>query len=243
MSFLTYQSLHLLPRNGQCSLLGVGANGTVFIEIFYDDAWIAWYGLRADGSITMNDDEQSGSNPQFQLPTAEIKATPEPVSPSHPLNFSGPRLRGDRQSERVADLVYPLDVATKIRCIETFKLPLTPMQLLGIAESTVLSMATLNSDGLQVVCRRIRLTYTLPAALTDTNGEPYDYDTISICCAHLYHPDENQEFVSDSLFDGLPGPSLTEPTDCMVTARQLLITKSSGDDEPCQLYVWTVHPE
>ena len=242
MPILIYKSAIALPRSGQCALLGVASDGTIYTEIYYDDTWVAWYGLRADGTILTTGDEEAGRNHQFKRPAVEMVAAPEAVPRSHPLNYAGARLRGSRQLERVDDLMYPLDVSTKIRLVEVFKLPMMPMQLLGLAESNVLSMATFPTGGLQLVCRRLRLAYALPTPQTDPDGKPYDYDTISIYLGHLYQPSRDEDLIT-TLFETLPGPALSQPTDVMVTATHVLIAVSSDDHQVCQVHIWDVRQQ
>jgi hypothetical protein len=218
------------------------ADGIIYAEVFYDDAWVAWYGLRIDGAVVATDDEEAGRNRQFQRPSVEMSAVPETLQRSHPLNYAGPRLRGSRQLERVDDLTYPLDVSTKMRLVEVFHLPMMPMQLLGLAESSVLSQATFPADELQLVCRRLRLAYALTAPQTDPDGEPYDYDTVSIYQAHRFQPSTDEDLIN-TLFEGLPGPAMSQPTDVMVTGTHVLIAESSDDQQMCQVHVWDVPPQ
>src|SRR5664279_2445512 len=210
-----------LKHNGDCNIIGVTADATIFAEEMYgDNARVAQYEVRLDGSFIQSVDEAEGANGDLQ----PLKLPPEiskPKSGWHTmmLNFAGPRHRGLRGPERTLDLVRPLAILEKMALIEKLKLGMMPPQLLGVAESYVLAESEIVRPNLYFVCRRVRLAFALSEEKLDADHQPYDYDTHVIYLAHFY--DCEQEFDFSELLTDLTAVPLHRPMDCLLVGNLL----------------------
>jgi hypothetical protein len=203
-----------LHYKGDCALLGSTATGNMYVEE-YDDEGSIRHHLTADGAIIASGD----------LDVPELLHTPH--SPAvHPLNHSGGRYRGLREYDRVAEWVQPLTVMEKMPLMQHLNLAISPMALLGIAESRVLSEAPLGNDQ-SIVCRRIRLAYALPQPQIDDAGFPYDYDTLVLHLAHTYEAESDTAPSLATVIQGLDGILLQHPVDCIVQEHRLIIADAS----------------
>ena len=152
-----------LRHNGDCTLLGVTPDYTVYVEEIYgDDAKIAQHALALDGSLLASIDEGDAADGELRpldLPPELIKSH----SGWHTmaLNFAGPRHRGLRAPERTLDLVRPLSVSEKMALVNQLQLDVLPPLLLGIAESYVLAETLISAPNLYFVCRRVRIAVAL----------------------------------------------------------------------------------
>ncbi len=235
---IAYQNSITLAHDGDCSILGITPQMTLFVEEIYGEAdWLAQHHLTLDGHITKSVDDHAGENTKFsplKLPPDLI--APAPITTSAALNFSGPRQRGLREPERIQEMVRPLTVATRIQIVEQLDLEMQPSQLLGIAESTVIAEALLPPV---LVCRRLRLAYALTTQQLDSNDQPYDYDTLVLYVAHLYENDDF-ELPAATVFAGLPGVTLRRPMDCLVYNGYLLVADGAIAQRRCQIHVWQI---
>lgn len=95
---VTYLTTLPLKYHGDCSLIGVTPNGTIYAEEVYgDEGWIAQHELRQDGTLVRSADENNGSQSDVQPLTLPAELT-KPKTGWHTmgLNFAGPRHRGLR---------------------------------------------------------------------------------------------------------------------------------------------------
>ena len=168
-----------LAHNGDCYLLGMSPDNTIFVEEVYGpDDWLAQHAFTLDGQQLQSVDEDDGLRANLvplTLPNDLIR--PQSCHHTHRLNFSGsPRWRGLREYERVGDLMRPLSVPTRMTLGQRFGI--APPMLLGITESRVLAEALMTPPDLYFVCRRIRIAYALSQPQFDADHQPFDYDSI-----------------------------------------------------------------
>lgn len=239
---LTYKIGIPLKYNEDCNLLGVTPDLKLYIEEIYShDAWIAQHIYQLDGSHLAIIDEDFGKNTSLsplQLPANLVR--PKPGWHTMDLNFTGPRHRGLRGPERIADMVKPLSIQSKIALVERFGLPVSPPLILGLAESYVISEIELIRPHLYFVCRRLRVAYALPQSEIDSEGETYDYDTQVIYLAHFY--DKNQTFDPqiEDLIDPFPGINLVRPMDCLFYENHLFIADGGNTNAKSTIHVWEI---
>ncbi len=234
---VSYVATLPLKHAGDCSLLGVSLDFTIYAEEVYgENAWLAQHALRLDGTVLRSVDEQDGVQEiePLDLPPGLVK----PRSGWHTmaLNFAGPRWRGLRAPERALDLVRPLSIDEKLALIAKFKLAVPPPLLMGIAESYVLSETRIVHPNLFFVCRRARLAVALPEERLDDDHQPYDYDTEVIYVAHFY--DCDQEPSLDDLLTDLTEVPLYRPMDCLLVNHHLFIADGGAGDRPSAIQVW-----
>lgn len=243
---LKYLTQILLRHHGDCSLIGVLPNLTIYAEESYGDGWMAQIALRLDGTMVADADECGGENADIEplvLPTGLIR--PATRQRTARLNFSGPRHRGQREAERLSDLVRPLSLQDKMALTGRYGLPLAAPMILGLAESYVLAEARLAPD-LDLVCRRLRIAYALAPAVVDGEGQTYDYDTAAIYVAHVVEASDGLE--ADFPGDGnkLPGATLHRPMDCLVYQEHLFVADGGEANKEVDkkserlstIYVW-----
>lgn len=196
-----------LAHTGDCGLIGIAADLTIYAEEMYgEDGWLAQHALKLSEKTIAFSDENSGLNRDFEiLQLPDDLARSQPCKHTTALNFGGARHRGMREPERIAELVRPLTIQTKMTLIERLKLNIMPPMLLGIAESYVLAEAPLMSPDVFMVCRRLRLAYILTQVKADADHQPYDYDTLVLYIAHDYNPSIDDEIPPERALAGLPG--------------------------------------
>jgi len=231
-----------LKHDGDCSLLGMTADKTLYVEEVYGEAgWIAQHELLPDGTFARSIDEEHGQNDNLRpldLPPGIVK--PKTGWHTMALNFAGPRHRGLRAPERLLDLVRTLGIDEKMAVIDKFKLNIIPPMLIGVAESYVLAEAELRRPNLYFVCRRMRLAIALPEERLDDEGQPYDYDTCVIYLAHFYDCEQEPTFAE--LLADLTSVPLHRPMDCLLLNEHLCIA-DGGDGDAGRLsaiHLWTV---
>jgi hypothetical protein len=219
-----------------CSLLGVSpTSGRVYCEVVNDER-VTLYEY-AVSSAQLQAPARNSRLYYDDLPTDLI--APQVPTQTTWLNHTGLRWRGMRETDRVVDWVLPLTIMEKMQILPHVGIQLTPMQLLGVAESQILSEAKLNDDGAYLVCRRLRLAYALAQPQHDENG-PYDYDTI-LC--HVVHCIEGEQEPSwESIFTDFDREQVKAPIDCLFHEDKIYIadsgTPSIADAAMCSLHVW-----
>lgn len=231
-----------LAHDGDCALLGITPELVVYVEESYgDDGWVAQHALRLDGTVLAQMDEQNG-----QLEGAQTLPLPAdliaPVPPRHTLtlNFSGPRWRGQRATDRIDEMVYPLPLADRVRLVERLGLGLPPPLLLGIAESRVLAETAL-SPGNWLVCRRVRLAYALPKQRHNSDGLPYDFDTLPLHLVHTWTAsDDSADLLPDTVFSGLPGVTLRRPLDCLAAYGHVVVADGGISEHCAAVHAWRI---
>lgn len=241
---LDYDQTLPLHHHGDCTLLGVSDDGQVYVEEIYGDGWLAQHVFSAEGDRLMTADEASGENPDPQpLPLPADLVRPQPGWHANALNFAGPRHRGLREPERLAEMIRPISIQERLALDARYALPVAPPLLLGLAESFVLAEAPLSPPNLFVVCRRIRLAYALPAPMTDADHEQYDYDTFVLYLAHVYDRMREPAGITPDTELTLPGTSLGRPMDCLLHADRLYVADGGDETRPACVHVWQVTRE
>jgi hypothetical protein len=239
-----YLTTHLLPHDGDCGLIGVTPARHVYIEELYGDDLLAQYHLDENGQMVASVDE--GIDANFgPLPLPDDLICPALVKATLSLNYIGARYRGLREAERLSDLVQLLSIEEKLVLLEKLALRIPPMMLAGIAESRVLAEAPLDEPGRYLVCRRILLAVMLPEQRLDTDGQPYDYDTIRLHVAHVYDAARYPLPELHKALDGIGGVTLTRPLDCMVERERLYIAEG-GDASTgtcSRLHIWEIEKQ
>ena len=237
---IAYQNTLTLRHHGDCKILGITPDMTLYIEEIYgDDDWLAQHRMTLKGQFIRSVDDQHGHTTHFSplhLPDNLIR--PAPITASAALNFSGPRQRGLREPERIHETVRPLTIATKMQVIQQLGLDLMPPLLLGIAESTVIAEALLPP---LLVCRRLRLAYALTTPQRDSDGQHYDYDTHVLYVAHHYETDDF-ELPPEIVFAGLPGVTLLRPMDCLAHDGYLFVADGGTPQRYSQIHIWQIAP-
>jgi hypothetical protein len=238
---LNYLKTLPLPHNGDCRLLGVSPALSVYVEEIFDDTdLLAQHAITFEGYMQQSVDEARNPASDFvplRLPTDIIR--PSPIRHANRLNFSGPRQRGLRDQERIVDVVRALEVPTRIRLAQHIHLPMP--QILGVAESRVLAEALLTPPDTYLVCRRLRIAYTLPEPQRDADQQWYDYDTLALYTLHLYNPAaDDVELPPERVFAGLPGVQMLRPMDCIICYQHVFVADGGDANRPSQVHIWRV---
>lgn len=221
-----------------CALLGITPNGNIITECYFDDTDdVAQYHIPIN---TNNADNITPMlNPIMDKPL-DLKS-PNWVT-DHPLNKTGLRLRGLRETDRLDGWVEPIPIMEKMPLVPKLGLNITPMQLLGIAESTVLSTCHLN-DNISLVCRRVRLAYALPTPINDENGIPYDYDTHTLYLAHPYNNETDTAPPLQQCLQPIDSIHLHTPQDCLRHEDKLIILDCGNEETTVRLIIWQINPQ
>lgn len=228
------QKTHIaLNHYGDCHILAVSDDGTIYAEEFYDETYIAQYKIAPTGEILQVIDENFGQGTivPLEIPTNSI-LTQHPTE--HPLNHIGLRYQGLREAEKVMEWVKPLAVMEKIPLLKALNLAISPMMIFGIAESRVLSQTKI-TDSIDMVCRRIQLLRAYADNQFTGDGLPYDYDTISFS---LLHPYDKETDTCPSLHGSLQAyPNLINPQDCLYIENTLIVSSNSDGDSPSEIHI------
>jgi hypothetical protein len=240
---LSYLSTIHFTHHGDCGLLGVTPDMTIYVEEIYDDeSWIAQSAIHIDGSNRRTVDEDYGANTSVE----PLPLPPDIIRPHSgfetmkALNFGGARHRGLRSEDRIQDTARDLDIHTKMTLIDTLKLPVAPPMILGLAESYVISEALIIRPNLFVVCRRLRIAYALAESKTDSDNQRYDYDTLVIQVAHLYDREQDADVSMEDALNGLPGVDLHRPTDCLICNDHLFISDGGTAEGKSAVHIWKI---
>jgi len=227
---VTYDLLY----GGDCKLLGVTHDGHIYIEELYgDDDWLAQHDVSIDGGIVHSVDEAQGNNLHItllELPDGIIK--PNPKSCCDYLEFSGSRLRGMLADERIEEVVYPLTVEDKIALVEFMEWDIAPPQIIGIAESTVLSHTQI-SESIMLVCRRIRIAYRLMQPTVN-----YDYDSLDVFVLHEHMLDSNAMPELVDCLNDIDDVVLLRPMDCLYHNGYLFVADGGDGEEVSAIHVF-----
>ncbi len=237
-----YTATHLLPHKGDCALMGICPDMTLYVEEMYGDGWMAQHTLRRDGTIMTSRDEHSGSTPIQEWLALPADAHPrQPVRSTLTLNYGGPRHRGMRDSERITDMARPFTLQTRFYLIQKMGLDIAPAALLGVAESYVLAEALLQAPDLYLVCRRLRVAYALAETRHDSQNQPYDYDTFLLYTVHLYNrARDDVELPVAEVMTGLPGVDLHRPMDCLVYNGMVFVAEGGEGTRPNAVHLWQI---
>ena len=241
---LEYVESWPLRHRGDCNLLGATGDGRLYVEEMYGDGWLAQHALGPDGQIGESVDEDGGAGDDLHALTLPADAAhSQPGWHSVALNFAGPRHRGLRDPERIADVVQPIAIPDKMRLVGAYRLPTTPPMLLGLAESFVLAEAPLQLPHLFVVCRRVRLAYALPSPSVDADDRPYDYDTVVLYAAHVYDRTRQPDSLMPDADASLPGVALHRPMDCLTRADRLYVADGGDETRLACIHCWQIMRE
>lgn len=232
-----------LRHNGDCNLIGVAPDLTIYVEEVYgDDGWLAQLAMTIEGEILASVDEDFGSARELApLPLPAKLVEPRRGWHTMALNFTGPRHIGLRGPERLDDLVRPFSIPEKITLVNRLELNVVPPMLLGLAESYVLAEAPINPPNEFIVCRRLRLAYSLPEEQEDATGTPYDYDTLLLYVAHLFDRAAEQEPPLSEVILGLAGIRLYRPMDCLISQGFLFLADGGSADRQSAVHIWRIH--
>jgi hypothetical protein len=229
-----------LARSGDCGLLGVTSDLTIYAEEIYgDDGWMAQHVMRLDGTTIAAVDEDSGNAKSVKpltLPDDLVK--PKPGWHTMGLNFSGARHRGIRSLEHVTDVAQPLSLEDKT--VVAGRLQVAAPMILGLAESYVLAEADLELPHLFLVCRRLRVVYGLEAEQTDDQNQPYDYDSRILYVAHTYDRSQDVKPTLRESLKGLAGVELGRPMDCLIAYDHVFIADGGEGDHVSHVHVWRI---
>lgn len=230
-----------LHYNEICAFLAVTGDGQVCVEELYSGGdWLAQHHLNIEGEFKETVDENYGQCELRQLSLPEDSITPQSVDHCTALDFSGPRLRGMREAEHLQELVAPLTIMEKMALIQHLGLGIPAMMLFGIAESRVLAEAALDDAGAFLVCRRLRLAVALPEIRYDNDNLPYDYETITLHLAHVYHPHDDNVSLFQQTLNHMGGVRLNQPMDCIRAGDMLFIADGGTADTPSRVHVWRI---
>ena len=229
---VTSQSTTELHHTGDCSILGIGEDGTAYAEELYgDDGWLAQHAISPDGVIAASVDELDGTAlPLLPLSIPEGAIAPSRVWHTMSLNYAGPRHRGLRGLERVDELVRTLSVEDKMTLAKRLPMNISPHMLIGLAESYVLSEAQVIHPDWFIVCRRIRFAYALGEEKIDRDGLPYDYDTCVLHVSHPFNRGEDEIRLTAGVVDDFFGKPMYRPMDCALVGEQLYIGDGGDRD-------------
>lgn len=222
-----------------CSFLGISPDQHIFVEEFYGENWFAQHHLDADGRLCASVDEQYGQMDADALDLPAGTISMQMPAHDHPLNVPLMREWGIRAEDRVMEWAQPLTIAEKMALIAAASLSVSPMQLLGLAESRVLAQADLN-ERQSLICRRLRLLVALPEVRRHASGLPYDYETIPYSVLHLWDR-QTQEAVSlEAILPALDGIQLAQALDCLVNAGRLYVAQGGSGNQPSKVHCWQI---
>lgn len=236
---LHYQASLSLHHSGDCHLLGIAADQTLYVEELYgDDDFLAQHVLRLDGALLCSIDEDDGRTEivPFSLPDNVIR--PQPAGRTRILDFTGARQRGWQETERIREVVLPLSIQDKMALVKRGVMSVPPPMILGIADSRVLAEALLDAPDSFVVCRRLQIAYTLPQPRFDSEHQQYDYDTQAVFVAHSFNPQQDDELNLDVVLSGIGGVSLHRPMDCLIAHDRLFVADGGEQQRRSAVHIW-----
>ena len=232
--FLTVPLLY----EGDCKLLAVTREGLIYAEELYgDEDWLAQHKISIEDGILESIDELAGDNPDitpFKLPASAI--LPSSKSCCDALTFTGARLQGMQSDEPIAEIVLPLSIEDKIELVDYMEWDILPMQIIGIAESVVLSHTRL-ADGQLMVCRRVRIAYRLTEE-ADNKGVPYDYDSLDIYLLHEFDPDDDDLPELVDCLNEIEDVELLRPMDCLYHDGKLYVADGGEAGDSSAIHVF-----
>ncbi len=223
-----------LKHSDKCYLIAIDLLRNIYVEEYYDEAYIAQHSISAEGELLKSIDENYGKSEISPLKIPENAILPQnPLD--HPLNFTGMRFRGMREEEKVMEWVKPLSVMEKMPLLQALQLTISPMMIFGIAESRVLSETKFSATE-TILCRRIRLLQALAEVQLDEAGLPYDYDTITFQVIQSY--DTETETASPFLASIQYFSELSQPMDCIYSDGRLIVANAGDDNNPAAVHIF-----
>lgn len=229
-----------LLYEGDCKLLGITTEGVIYAEELYGEHdWLAQHKIIIDEGVIDSVDELAGENPDmrpFKLPHNIIVPCSKPYGES--MDFKGARLRGIQREERIAEMVLPLSMEDKIALVHYMEWDILPMQIIGIAESVILSYTRL-SDETFVMCRRVRVAYRLTEQ-AEQEGNPYDYDSLEVHILHEFDPHNNELPELGDCLSGSEDVDLLRPMDCLYHDGRLYVADGGEEGDVSAIHVFEV---
>jgi hypothetical protein len=240
-----HQSL-TLQHHGDCALLGVRPDLTLYAEEIYgEDDDLSRCALRLNGKFFDCVEEGAFGVHQVLALSADL-IDPRPVQHTHALNFSLGLQRGRREDERIAQVVHALTLQEKMAVTRYMGLNIMPPLMLGIVESVVLAEALWQAPSHYLVCRRFRFAYALTQPRTDTHGQQYDYDTLTMHVAYI-HPIGADEYPLDKLLEDSQtlwgNVKLYRPMDCLIYQDHLFVADGGDKTRLSTVHVWEIGSE
>jgi hypothetical protein len=233
----TFQHERTIPllHPAQCSLTGVTVNWHIYTDEIEPDSYVTQHHYNASGALIERAIEREGHD---WLTLPENLLSPR-WPQQHPLDYSGARWRGLRETERVQSLARSLSIMQKMTLIQHLGLSISPMQLMGIIESRVLCETRLD-ETLRLVCRRVRLARALPEIEYDDENQPYDYDSPVLYLLHPYSAETQSAPPLDECLNGFSGVDLMHPQDCFYYEGRLLVCDASDGTHNSRLVLYRV---
>jgi hypothetical protein len=229
-----------LLYESDCKLLGVTAEGLIYAEELYgDDDWLAQHKISMSNGIIDSIDELAGENLDvipFNLPKTTIM--PSSKSCCESLNFRGARLQGIQINDHIADMVLPLSIEDKIELVDFMEWDISPMQIIGVAESVVLSHTRL-PDEMLLVCRRVRIAYRL-TELAEQGGIPYDYDSLDVYVLHEFDPEDDELPDLVDCLNDIEDVDLLRPMDCLYHDARLYVADGGEAGDVSAIHVFEI---
>ena len=218
--------------------MGVTGNDFVYAEELYgDDDWLAQHKIYIYDGHMESIDEFAGEN----LDATPMKLPPHSAVPhSKPccnvLTFTGARLRGIQRDEPIGEMVYPLTIEDKVELTEYMEWDILPMQIIGIAESAVLSHTSLPDETI-MVCRRVRVVYrmTEPA---QQDGVPYDYDSLEVYLLHEFDPQTKELPELVDCLNDMDDVVLLRPMDCLYHNGRLYVADGGEEGDVSAIHIF-----
>ncbi|RMG75978.1 MAG: hypothetical protein D6711_05275 [Chloroflexi bacterium] len=213
-----WKNTYILQQMSHYALLGAGEQGEIYLEAFNNDDDPTYLKIIKDTPVPITEHPR------------QLTYTPTRSPQTKLLNYRGARWRGIQATERIRDTVIPLTISEKMHLISHFQLKISPPQIIGIAESYVLSDVALIPDQVYLVCRRLRIAYGLIQPKTDDTNQLYDYDTILLHIAQIYDlaDDLTLEHLDNRLWD-IP---VLNPLDCLRYQNNVILL------DGYQVHIW-----
>ncbi len=230
-----------LQHTGICHILAITDQQTLIIEEYYAGGFVAQHHINPPDHFITTTDENHGQSRLEPIPIPAGSALPAESSAFPSLEHrTGAPQRGIRAADRIDSLVYPLEMTDKMRFADHISLPVPPPMLIGLGESRVLS-ATCLPNGHHLVCRRLRLAYTLTSEKTLPDGTRINYDTVTVHQLQFLPADLA---LTPLTLAGLytDDNHLHRPTQCVYQNHKLYIA-DSGDKQLNRVHMYHVQTD
>lgn len=243
VTFNFIRSIRLL-HSGDAALLGLDDARRLYTEEYFgEDGLLAQAAWSDTGELLRCVDESQADGQPIQaleLPEGSL-LKPGRGWNTVRLNHAGARHRGLRETDRIADTTLSLSVPEKMLLAAYIPQAGSPMSLIGIAESYVMSEAQLTRT-VYLVCRRLRIAYALPGRVMADDGLPCDYETAVLHVVHLVDLADDKPVPAEDWFGLLPAPTLYRPTECIVDRErgELWIAESGDGTRPAQAHLYRI---
>lgn len=208
----------ILPYNGLCELLAYTPDGVCYLELFYDEEWVAYFRVATDGTLETLADELSGKQ-HITYPILPTEAC-APLSSSFPLpHFRLSLIGGDRLDERVDEVAVPLTPPQKQWLVQRLPSIGLAWNIIGLMENSMISACEFG--GLAWGVRRLTVAYI------DTH-QPSHYHTITLQTFEQIHPSDMWDRSMLPQNEALLGV-LHCPLACYSTAQGVVVMDQATD--------------